>query len=210
MRESATGTGRTWQPTPLLKDARSTTFWLLCVAVVKSLRCKRAKQGDTTWSAPEAWDPDQHTLGAFRQIEPLKSIFFQPREYFGSTFDHADREPMPERIVIGVKNCDLAGLRIQDYVFGGPTAHGRTESEPGLLPGDPHFVEAREQTILVTCDCTDCLDVCFCPVVGEQPYAEKGYDINISPLSATLSDRCRQPAGRATCRRAFGLSCPGQ
>jgi hypothetical protein len=118
-----------------------------------------------------AWDRDKHTLGAFRQIEPLKSIFFQPREYFGATFDHGDREPIAQRIVIGVKNCDLAGLRIQDHVFA------------GLTPGDPYFVEAREQTILVTCDCTDCLDVCFCPVVGEKPYAEEGYDINISPLS---------------------------
>jgi sulfhydrogenase subunit beta (sulfur reductase) len=79
--------------------------------------------------------------------------------------------PLPDRIVIGVKNCDLAGLRIQDHVF------------RGLPPGDPRYVEAREKTILVSCDCTDCLDVCFCPVVGVQPYAEKGYDINISPLS---------------------------
>jgi hypothetical protein len=78
---------------------------------------------------------------------------------------------VPDRIVIGVKNCDLAGLRIQDHVFN------------DLPPGDPRYVEARERTILVSCDCTDCLDVCFCPVVGEQPYAEEGYDINISPLS---------------------------
>ena len=119
----------------------------------------------------QVWDGTQLTLGAFRQIEPLKSIFFQPREFLGATFGGDEPEPLPERIVIGVKNCDLAGLRIQDYVF------------CGLRPGDPHYLEAREKTILVTCDCTDCLDVCFCPVVGEKPYAEKGYDINISPLS---------------------------
>jgi hypothetical protein len=118
------------------------------------------------------WDADKHTLGAFRQIEPLKSILFQPREYFGPTLGNDEPESeMSERIVIGVKNCDLAGLRIQDHVFN------------GLPPGDPRYIEAREKTILVSCDCTDCLDVCFCPVVGEQPYAEKGYDINIAPLS---------------------------
>lgn len=117
------------------------------------------------------WDADKHTLGDYRPIEPLKSILFQPREFLGPTMENTETEPLGERIVIGVKNCDLAGLKIQDHVFF------------GLTPGDPRYVEAREKTILVTCDCTDCLDVCFCPVVAEQPYAEEGYDINISPLS---------------------------
>lgn len=118
----------------------------------------------------DCWEPGKHTLGAFRQIEPLKSVLFQPREYLGQLPDADHRSDVPERMVIGVKNCDLAGLRIQDHVFN------------GLAPADPDYAEAREQTILVSCDCTACLDVCFCPVVGEQPYAERGFDINISPL----------------------------
>ncbi len=119
----------------------------------------------------ESWDSSIHTLGSFRQIEPLKSIFARPREYFGTALEERVPEPLPERIVIGVKNCDLAGLKIQDHIF------------LGLPPGDPAYREARDKTLIVTCDCTDCLDVCFCPVVGEQPHAEQGYDINISPVS---------------------------
>jgi hypothetical protein len=119
----------------------------------------------------DGWHAGTHTLGSFRAIEPLKSLLFQPREFFGPVLQDAAAPPMRERLVIGVKNCDLAGLKIQDHVF------------LGMSPGDPRYAEAREKTILVTCDCTDCLDVCFCPVVGEQPYAEAGYDINISPLS---------------------------
>jgi ferredoxin len=118
----------------------------------------------------DAWDADKHTLGDYRPIEPLKSLLFQPREFFGPTMEQTEPALMRKRIVIGVKNCDLAGLKIQDYVFG------------GLEPGDPRYVDAREQTILVTCDCVDHLEVCFCPVVDEQPYAEQGFDINISPL----------------------------
>lgn len=118
----------------------------------------------------DQWIAGKHTLGAFRQIEPLKSVLFQPREYFGPTFSDDDRAPeIRERMVIGVKNCDLAGLKIQDHVFN------------GLPPGDPAYVQAREKTILVSCDCTDCLDACFCPVVGEQPYAVQGFDVNLSP-----------------------------
>ena len=119
----------------------------------------------------DQWDADKHTLGDFRPIEPLKSVFFQPREFLGPAMQDAEAEPLGERIVIGAKNCDLAGLRIQDHIF------------LGLTPGDPGYAEAREKTILVTSDCTDCLDVCFCPVVNEQPHAKEGYDINISPLS---------------------------
>ena len=119
----------------------------------------------------DAWDADAHTLGAFRTIEPLKSLLFQPREFFGPSLENAKSAPLRERIVIGVKNCDLAGLKIQDHVF------------LGLAPDDPRYAEAREKTILVTCDCTACRDVCFCPVVGEQPYAEEGFDINVSPLA---------------------------
>jgi hypothetical protein len=119
----------------------------------------------------DCWDADKHTLGAYRPIEPLKSLLFQPREYFGPTMAPPETAPLHERIVIGVKNCDLAGLKIQDHMF------------LDLSPADPRYVEARDKTILVTCDCTDCLDVCFCPVLGEQPYAEHGFDINISPLS---------------------------
>jgi hypothetical protein len=119
----------------------------------------------------DAWNGERLTLGAFRQIEPLKSIFFPPREFFGRALKDTHSETLPEAIVIGVKNCDLAGLEIQDHVF------------RGLPPPDPRYAEARDKTLLVTCDCTDCLDVCFCPVVGKKPYAEQGYDINISPVA---------------------------
>lgn len=117
----------------------------------------------------DAWDPDRHTLGAYRQVEPLKSLLFRPREYLGAWQDPSAGEPLGERIVIGVKNCDLSGLAIHDHVF----LDGDVE--------DPLYADAREKTILVTVDCTGCLDVCFCPVVGERPYPTESFDINISP-----------------------------
>lgn len=121
----------------------------------------------------DAWDRNRHVVGAYRSVEPLKSLLFQPREYFGSTSAPESSPSIPERIVVGVKNCDLAGLRIQDHVF------------LDMEPTDPRYLEAREKTILVSCDCSDCLDVCFCPVVHEKPYAEKGFDINLSPVGST-------------------------
>lgn len=116
-----------------------------------------------------SWDPNRHTLGAYRQIEPLKSLLFRPRESLGTWQDSSTGKPLRERIVIGVKNCDLSGLAIHDHVFlNGDVA-------------DPLYADAREKTILVTADCTECLNVCFCPVVGERPYPTESFDINISP-----------------------------
>jgi ferredoxin len=117
----------------------------------------------------DRWEPHKHTLGAYRQIEPLKALLFRPREYLGAWTGQTDREPMAERIVIGVKNCDLSGLAIHDDVF----LNGDIQ--------DPLYAEAREKTILVTADCTGCREVCFCPAVGEHPYPTQHFDINISP-----------------------------
>jgi formate hydrogenlyase subunit 6/NADH:ubiquinone oxidoreductase subunit I len=117
----------------------------------------------------DRWIPDQHTLGSYRQIEPLKSLLFRPREYLGAWSGSSDREPMAERIVIGVKNCDLSAVEIHDNVF----LNGDVQ--------DPLYAEARDNTILVTADCTGYLEVCFCPAIGEQPYPTDLFDINISP-----------------------------
>lgn len=117
-----------------------------------------------------SWRPGRHTVGPYRPVEPLKSLVFTPREFLGELWTEARRGPVEERIVIGVKNCDLSALRIHDYVF--------LRSEPV----DPAYAEAREKTLLVSADCTDCLEVCFCPAVGESPYARQGFDINVSTV----------------------------
>lgn len=116
------------------------------------------------------WQPGIHTLGKFRQIEPLKTLFFPTREFIGKWNDRSEREPMPDRIVFGVKNCDLSSLAIFDHVF-----------LDGVSP-DPYYKEARNKTILVSSDCCSHLDVCFCPAVGEQPWASSGFDLNIAKI----------------------------
>jgi hypothetical protein len=116
-----------------------------------------------------AWQAGKHTLGAFRPVEPLKALVFRPREWLGTLGDTAPDAVIPERIVIGAKNCDIAALKIHDYVF------------LNTAPADPLYKEAREKTIIVSCDCTDARPVCFCPAVKEQPYPKAGFDINLAP-----------------------------
>jgi len=126
------------------------------------------KNGHYSLSKSTAWQPEHHTLGDFRQIEPLKALFFPAREFIGKWKGRSIREPLPDRIVFGVKNCDLSSLGIFDHVF-----------LDGVCP-DPYYKESREKTILVSTDCNSQRDVCFCAAVGEQPYAKDGFDINIA------------------------------
>ena len=130
------------------------------------------EHGRYRFSRATQWEPDRHTLGDFRQTEPLKALFFPAREFIGKWGQPSAREPMPERIVFGVKNCDLSSLAIFDHVF-----------LNGIYP-DPYYAESRAKTVLVSSDCSSQLDVCFCPVVDEQPYANSGYDINIASTPA--------------------------
>lgn len=114
------------------------------------------------------WESDKHTGGAYRPVEPLKTLVFPPVESVESVPSSAEGGAK-ERVVIGVKNCDLSALKIHDYVF------LKTE------PVDPFYAEARERTILVSFDCTDAREVCFCTAVNEQPHPKEGFDINVAP-----------------------------
>ena len=126
------------------------------------------RNNNTRLSKAEKWLTGFHTLGAYRPTEPLKSLFFPAREFIGTWKSDEPRKPLPERIVFGVKNCDLSSLAIFDFVFLQGVAK------------DPYYAEAREKTILVSTDCSGQSEFCFCPAVGEQPWAETGFDINIS------------------------------
>jgi ferredoxin len=151
---------------------------------------ERLKNDSYGLSQTTNWQPGRHTLGAFRQIEPLKAIFFPAREFIGRWQGPVVREPMPGRIVFGVKNCDLSSLAIYDHVF----LHGDYQ--------DPYYAEAREKTILVSSDCSDYLDVCFCPAVGEQPFATGGFDINIAATPAGYVIESGSSRGEDLLRRA--------
>jgi len=118
-----------------------------------------------------AWEAGRHVVGDFRPCEPLKSLVFRPREAFGALLEDSKAPAMGKRIVIGAKNCDISALRIHDFVF--------LQNEPA----DPYYKEARDNTLLVSADCANPCDVCFCTAVGEQPYPNKGFDINLSVLS---------------------------
>jgi formate hydrogenlyase subunit 6/NADH:ubiquinone oxidoreductase subunit I len=67
-----------------------------------------------------------------------------------------------------VKACDLKGFVVQDFVF---SNHD--------FP-DPFYIRAREENLIISADCTDVLETCFCIALGIKPYPQANFDINLS------------------------------
>lgn len=100
-----------------------------------------------------------------RAVEPLKSYLFPPKERVVGV---SDSEQEGKRIIMGAKACDLKSLQILDKVF----------LEGDFL--DPFYKRRRESTILISGDCMNPNESCFCNLVEGKPFPEEGFDINLS------------------------------
>ncbi|MBU4376008.1 MAG: 4Fe-4S dicluster domain-containing protein [Candidatus Omnitrophica bacterium] len=118
---------------------------------------------------------DGAALGGVRPFEPLKNFFFRCREKVVDGYEKSEKAPANSKrpyCVMGVKNCDLHGMRIQDFVF--------TEGDFK----DPFYIKNREENLIIASDCTTAIPTCFCHALEVPHYPEKGYDILMSELSS--------------------------
>jgi sulfhydrogenase subunit beta (sulfur reductase) len=122
----------------------------------------------------QQWDPAiLPVFNAYRCIEPLKTFFTYPYEKVAGYFpsDKNITEVAQKSIILGVKSCDIAGHKIQDFVF---------------LEGsevDSLYSLRRENTVFISGDCTDFKEACHCLAWEIMPYPTAGFDINLSPLN---------------------------
>ena len=114
---------------------------------------------------------DTFTPGGVRAVDPLKAFFFKPREYVAEGFESsAPKRNGRPLCAVGVKACDLKGFRVQDFVF---------DSADFV---DPFYVAAREEILLIACDCTCAIETCFCTAFDEKPFPQSDFDIALSPV----------------------------
>ena len=117
---------------------------------------------------------------ALREPRPSASpkAFLQPaRErvavYTNEGFDAEASCPVCEdRALVGLRACDLAAIAYLDKVF-----------REGDFK-DPFYEARRENELLISVDCVGVHENCFCTAVGGKPFAESGFDLNITPLRA--------------------------
>ena len=128
----------------------------------------------------------QVVFNPYRVVEPLKTFFTYSREKIADHFkDDIPEDPAASNVIFGVKSCDLAGHKIQDFVF---------------LEGvevDQLYRLRRENTVIISSDCTDFKNVCHCLAWDIMPYPAEGFDLNLSPLNDGYVVEVGSPKGQA-------------
>ncbi len=120
---------------------------------------------DSKLSAPALAQP--------RSAQSPKGLFLPPAESvgrYGPSETAATAVEAQAAIVVGLRACELRALNYLDKVM----LEGEFE--------DAAYRARREAMVLVACDCVDCTETCFCTLVGGQPYAAEGFDVNLTPM----------------------------
>ncbi len=121
---------------------------------------------------PEEKLAESIVVGEVRAFEPLKAFFFRARERvadgFKADLPQSNAKPF---CIIGAKACDLKGFKVHDNVF----------KEHDYV--DPFYMNARENNLVISADCTLAIDTCFCLSVDVKPYPEADFDLNLSQVS---------------------------
>jgi ferredoxin len=152
---------------------------------------------DTVNYSFQRFDPATDTPSvyqAFRANENIKNMLFKARDvagvYFGKELEEKPRRP---EIFVGLKNCDLRALEILDSVF----------REGDFV--DPRYVEYRKKNLIISADCDDYKEVCYCVYLGVSPYPKKNFDLNISEISKGLLIEIDSEKGQAIIDKYRGL-----
>ena len=119
------------------------------------------------------YDPSEETETEFNNIRvssPAKEFLFPMVELAAAFPETSSEQEIRPFGVFGLKNCDLRSIKILDRVF----------KEEEFL--DPSYVAHRENMFIISADCYDPAETCFCNLFEGQPFAEEGFDLNLSKV----------------------------
>jgi len=119
------------------------------------------------------YDPSAETPVEFSNIRtctPIKEFLFPLRELAAIFPESAEPEEVKSFAVFGLKDCDLRSIEILDKVF--------AEEEFR----DPFYVARRENMFIISSDCSEPGESCFCNLFDGRPFAQSGFDLNVSKV----------------------------
>ncbi|MCM8774045.1 MAG: 4Fe-4S dicluster domain-containing protein [Candidatus Omnitrophica bacterium] len=102
----------------------------------------------------------------YRCISSIRQFFLPCQELISINYKDIELKKRPFCIV-GAKNCDIQSLKIQDYVF--------LKDEV-----DESYNFFRKNNVIISSDCRNFKEVCFCLNLNIKPYPEENYDLNLS------------------------------
>ncbi len=119
------------------------------------------------------YDPSAGTTVEFNNIRtcmPIKEFLFPVRELAAIFPEPVEPEEIKPFAIFGLKDCDLRSIEILDKVF---------EEEEFR---DPFYVARRENMFTISSDCFDPGESCFCNLFDGRPFAQGGFDLNVSKI----------------------------
>lgn len=137
-----------------------------------------ALPGRTFVTTPQSSGTDYRPLSAglvpslrgARPVSSVKPFFLPSRERVALYWSDSSPVQGDPFSVVGLRACDLLGLAYLDKVFLGGVCE------------DPFFGARRRAAFLVSVDCAPPQDACFCTWLGFTPFAQQGFDLNLSPI----------------------------
>lgn len=99
---------------------------------------------------------------------PLKNFFLPIKE------NVSDFTPIKSRVIIGVPNCDLEGLRILDEIY----------LDEKFI--DKFYKDKRDNTVIISSDCFSTQEHCHCTTYGVKPYVENNGDLSVSLIDENV------------------------
>jgi len=131
--------------------------------------------------------PDNTSIDGYRTVEPLKAfaqlLRYPVADYPSTEGDEfPDEKAFPRVVVVGARGCDLIALGLIDKV--------QVEGEFT----DPFYKVRREKMLILGADCTECGESCFCNLLGQKPWPERGCDLSLAKVQGgylvdALTDR---------------------
>jgi sulfhydrogenase subunit beta (sulfur reductase) len=119
------------------------------------------------------YDPKNSQMTEFNAVRactPVKEFLFPLRELASTTQAQPEIATVKPFAVFGLKDCDVKSITILDKVFG----------EDEFI--DPLYMARREKMFIVSSDCTNPAESCFCSLFEGKGFTEKGFDLNVSPI----------------------------
>lgn len=141
-------------------------------------------------------------LGGSRSGFSAKSFFLPVKELlaeYGSSAEfgkkHRQESSKPFALV-NLRSCDVQAIRVLDQVF----------LKDELI--DPFYEERRNNTLIVSVDCREITDFCFCHVVGYEPFVREGMGLNLTPLRDGYVIRADTPQAEGILKQMESSLCP--
>ncbi len=119
------------------------------------------------------YDPSGEIPVEFNNIRPctpIKEFLLPVCELAATSPEPLEPEDVKPFAIFGLKDCDLRSIEILDKVFADEEFR------------DPFYVKRRENMFIISSDCFEVGENCFCNLFGGRPFAQSGFDLNVSKV----------------------------